>query len=196
MKITATITCALVSLSLAGTGILAEEKNMKSETKLLIDFSKKLEGIQIGVTNDGVMGGLSQGKVENTANGTIHFSGKLSLKNNGGFSSLRMRGVQWNLEGWKGIELKVKGDGRSYGFRATTDERFRRSRVSFTSDFKTTKDKWITVRVPFSAMQAGWRGRQLDRELDPAKISGIGVILADKLEAPFTLEIKSISVWK
>ena len=196
MKLTSTITCALVSLSLGGTGILAEEKNMKSETKLLIDFSKNLKGMQIGVTNDGVMGGLSQGKVKTTEGGTIHFSGKLSLKNNGGFSSLRMRGAQWNLEGWKGFKLRVKGDGRSYGFRATTDQNFRGSRVSYTSDFKTAKDNWITVRVPFSAMQAGWRGRQLDRKFDLAKISGIGVILADKLEAPFTLEIKSISVWK
>jgi len=169
---------------------------MKSETQLLIDFSKNLEGIEIGVTNDGVMGGLSQGKVENTTSGTIHFSGKLSLKNNGGFSSLRMRSAKWNLEGWKGIELRVKGDGRSYGFRATTDQRFRRSRVSFTSYFKTSKDKWITIRVPFSAMKAGWRGRQLDREFDPAKISGIGVILGDKLEGPFTLKIKSISAWR
>jgi NADH dehydrogenase [ubiquinone] 1 alpha subcomplex assembly factor 1 len=142
------------------------------------------------------MGGLSQGKVEKTASGTMHFSGKLSLKNNGGFSSLRMRGVQWNLEKWKVIELRVKGDGRSYGFRATTDQSFRGSRVSFTSNFQTIKDKWITVRVPFSAMKAGWRGRQLDRKFNPAKISGLGVILADKLEEPFTLEIKSVSVWK
>jgi NADH dehydrogenase [ubiquinone] 1 alpha subcomplex assembly factor 1 len=196
MKITSNITCALVSLSLGSTAIVAKGENMKSETQLLIDFSKNLEGMEIGVTNDGVMGGLSQGKFKNTESGTIHFSGKLSLKNNGGFSSLRMRGVQWNLEEWKGIELRVKGDGRNYGFRVTTDQSFRGSRVSFTSDFQTSKDKWITIRVPFSAMQAGWRGRQLDRKFDAAKISGIGVILADKLEGLFTLEIKSVSVWR
>ena len=176
--------------------ISAKEKAMNTESKMLIDFSKPLEGIQVGVTNDGVMGGLSQGKIKTSKEGTLLFDGTLSLENNGGFSSMRMRGKQWDLGGWKGVLVTVKGDGRTYGFRATTDQRYRWSAVSFTADFKTTKGDWTTVKVPFSAMKASWRGRKLDREFDPAKVSGLGIILADKKQGAFKLEIKSISVYK
>ena len=187
-----TSACALLMIA----GANANDKAMKIESQVLIDFSKKPDGFQIGVTNDGVMGGLSQGKVKITDQGILLFTGKLSLENNGGFSSLRMRGKQWDLGAWKGLELKVKGDGRRYGFRATTDQQFRMSQVSFTANFATKKNEWTTVRLPFSAMTASWRGRKLDNLFDAEKISGLGIILADKNEGAFGIEVKSISVWR
>ena len=39
--------------------------------------------------NDGVMGGVSKGGVSRTEQGTMLFSGELSLANNGGFASIR-----------------------------------------------------------------------------------------------------------
>ena len=183
-------------LAICCLGVCADNTIMKTENKILMDFSKPPEDMQIGVTNDGVMGGLSKGKIQTTEQGTLLFDGILSLENNGGFSSLRMRGKEWDLSGWKGIAIRVKGDGRTYGFRSTTDERFRSSFVSFTADFQTVKNKWVTLHVPFSDMRASWRGRKLDRIFDPRKISGLGIILADKKPGPFQLEIKSISVYK
>lgn len=177
----------------------AKEKEPDSAAKtsmMLIDLSKPGKNLEIRVVNDGVMGGLSQGSARTTDDGTLLFDGNLSLKNNGGFSSLRMdAGQVWDLEGWSGVELRIKGDGRSYGFRATTDQRYRWSSVSFTTDFQTTKDTWTTVRVPFSSMKATWRGRQLDRPFDPAKIRSLGIILSDKKAGPFHLEIASLSTW-
>jgi NADH dehydrogenase [ubiquinone] 1 alpha subcomplex assembly factor 1 len=41
--------------------------------------------------NDGVMGGISKGGASRTAEGTLLFSGELSLANNGGFSSIRTK---------------------------------------------------------------------------------------------------------
>lgn len=170
--------------------------DMTHETQTIIDFSKKMNALSVGVTNDGVMGGLSQGKIQMTKDKTLGFNGNLSLENNGGFSSLRIRGKKWNLKDWKGICIDVKGDGRRYGFRITTDQRYRWSNVSFTADFQTQKDEWTTLHIPFSAMKASWRGRQLDREFDPAKISSLGMILADKVAGKFNLEIRSISTWR
>ena len=131
-----------------------------------------------------------------TTNMLIDFRGNISLQNNGGFSSFRIAGKLWDLSAWKGVEILVKGDGRAYGLRATTDERFLRSSVSFTADFKTEEDQWVKLRIPFSAMKASWRGRKLDRNFDPAQIKGLGIILADKQAGKFALEIKSISAWK
>jgi len=189
----------ILILSSATALIAQEEKPPQSKektTNMLIDFTDKKAGHQMNVVNDGVMGGLSQGIIEMTQNDSLLFKGNISLQNNGGFSSFRIAGKLWDLSAWKGVEILVKGDGRTYGLRATTDETFLRSSVSFTADFKTVKDEWVKLQIPFSKMKASWRGRKLDRNFDPAQIKGLGIILADKQAGKFALEIKSISAWK
>jgi len=199
MKIKCRFLISILIFSSATALTAQEEKPPQSKektTNMLIDFTDKKAGHQMNVVNDGVMGGLSQGAIEMTQNDSLLFKGNISLKNNGGFSSFRISGQRWDLSDWKGIEIHVRGDGRSYGLRATTEERFLRSSVSFTADFKTVKDDWVKLRIPFSAMKASWRGRKLDRNFDPAQIKGLGIILADKTAGKFALEIQSISAWK
>ena len=53
------------------------------------------EGFSWQIVNDGVMGGLSKGNVEHTSDNIMHFWGTLSLDNNGGFSTVRSRGVNF-----------------------------------------------------------------------------------------------------
>ena len=199
MKIKYRSFISILILSSATALIAQEEKPPQSKektTNMLIDFTDKKADHQMNVVNDGVMGGLSQGRIEMTQNDSLLFKGNISLQNNGGFSSFRIAGKLWDLSAWKGIEILVKGDGRTYGLRATTDETFLRSSVSFTADFKTVKDEWVKLQIPFSKMKASWRGRKLDRNFDPAQIKGLGIILADKQAGKFALEIKSISAWK
>ncbi len=199
MKIKYRSFISILILSSATALIAQEEKPPQSKektTNMLIDFTDKKADHQMNVVNDGVMGGLSQGIIEMTQNDSLLFKGNISLQNNGGFSSFRIAGKLWDLSAWKGVEILVKGDGRTYGLRATTDETFLRSSVSFTADFKTVKDEWVKLQIPFSKMKASWRGRKLDRNFDPAQIKGLGIILADKQAGKFALEIKSISAWK
>ncbi len=199
MKIKYRSFISILILSSATVLIAQEEKPpqcKEATTNMLIDFTDKKADHQMNVVNDGVMGGLSQGRIEMTQNDSLLFKGDISLQNNGGFSSFRIGGKLWDLSAWKGVEILVKGDGRTYGLRATTDETFLRSSVSFTADFKTVKDEWVKLQIPFSKMKASWRGRKLDRNFDPAQIKGLGIILADKTAGKFALEIKSISAWK
>ena len=199
MKIKYRSFISILILSSATALIAQEEKPPQSKektTNMLIDFTDKKAGHQMNVVNDGVMGGLSQGIIEMTQNDSLLFKGNISLQNNGGFSSFRIGGKLWDLSAWKGVEILVKGDGRTYGLRATTDETFLRSSVSFTADFKTVKDEWVKLQIPFSKMKASWRGRKLDRNFDPAQIKGLGIILADKTAGEFAIEIQSISAWK
>ena len=63
------------------------------------------------------MGGRSSGTIERTAEGTLRFEGSLSLENNGGFASFRsgrLDRLDWDLDGSEGLEIRVKGDGRTY----------------------------------------------------------------------------------
>lgn len=139
--------------------------------------------------NDGVMGGLSEGKPE-VKGGVLIFSGKISLKNNGGFSSIRTRGGLWDMSQCEGIHLRIKGDGRRYQLRLATDALYRRSPVSYGAEFPTEKGKWTEVLIPFSALKPTWRGRQLDGPIfNSAKVTEIGILLGDKKAGSFRVEI-------
>ncbi|MFT5468265.1 MAG: transforming growth factor-beta-induced protein [Verrucomicrobiales bacterium] len=142
------------------------------------------------IVNDGVMGGLSKGAIEIASEGTMRFSGELSLKNNGGFSTVRSKDVQLNLSNDLGLLLRVKGDGRTYQARLASDARFRNMEVSFMGEFETTKGQWQEVKIPFASFKGSFRGTDLPNEmLNPAMIQRIGILLGDKQEGPFDLEI-------
>jgi NADH dehydrogenase [ubiquinone] 1 alpha subcomplex assembly factor 1 len=142
------------------------------------------------IVDDGVMGGLSQGKREIGKDGILRFFGTLSLENNGGFSSLRTGAVKLDLSDAEGVVLRVKGDGRTYQVRFSTDAEYLGNEMSFQAAFPTTRGEWTEVKVPFNGFTGTWRGRELpDKVFDPAKIRRIGLQLADKKAGAFELRV-------
>ena len=71
------------------------------------------------------MGGLSKGHGSFSDANTLRFFGKPSLENNGGFSSIRTKDLNLGLQDYKGLAMRVKGDGRTYQLRLNTDSKFR-----------------------------------------------------------------------
>ncbi|MBL6842754.1 MAG: CIA30 family protein [Verrucomicrobiae bacterium] len=168
-----------------------------AKENMITNFSEDgTDGLKWRITDDRVMGGRSQGKFEITNQGTMRFSGNLSLENNGGFSSVRSGGVSFDLSDSEGLALRVKGDGRKYQVRLGTEARYRSWDVSFSAGFQTKKDTWVNVRIPFSDFKAGFRGRSLDQvSFDPSKIRRLGILLGDKKPGRFEVEIDSISAY-
>ena len=147
------------------------------------------------VVNDGVMGGVSRGRVGREAGeGVLRFEGVLSLANNGGFASIRSVGIgALALERAEALMIRVRGDGRRYQLRAYGDGRFRGREVAFVGEFDTVVDTWIEVRVPIREMQPRFRGVALQGPpLEAASIRGLGLMLADKREGPFAIEVEWI----
>jgi monofunctional biosynthetic peptidoglycan transglycosylase len=125
------------------------------------------------------------------------FSGMLSLENNGGFSTFRSGDLKLDLSGDLGLLLRVKGDGRTYQARLATDALFRGMEVSFAADFATQKGEWIEVKVPFASFKGSFRGLDLPKEkLDPTKVRRVSILLGDKKQGPFELEIDSIQTYR
>lgn len=153
------------------------------------------EGLEWRVVNDGVMGGLSKGKIE-VDDGVMTFSGTLSLENNGGFSSIRTGSVTLDLSGAEGLVARVRGDGRTYQMRIGTDARYRGMEVSFMAEFDTRKGEWTEVTVPFGDFKGSFRGTKLkNAKFDPAKVSRLGLLLGDKKAGPFKLEVDWIKTY-
>ncbi len=88
---------------------------MQGSEKILSSFKSSGDSItDWQIVDDGVMGGLSKGKFDISGKQTLKFSGNLSLKNNGGFSSIRSKRTTMDLSEFKGIKMRVKGDGRTW----------------------------------------------------------------------------------
>lgn len=171
--------------------------NARAAGKPVSEFTAE-ENQKLGwkVVDDGVMGGLSKGNLSFSEDGILRFSGELSLENNGGFSSLRTGDLNLDLAGSEGLVIRVKGDGRTYQMRISTDARFRGMEVSFMAGFATKKGEWTEVRVPFASFVGSWRGTMLkDEVFNPAKISRLGLLLGDKKAGPFSMEVDWIRAY-
>ena len=162
----------------------------------IAEFDDEKKGLDWQIVNDGVMGGLSKGNLAFTEAGTVKFFGDLSLRNNGGFTTMRSGQVDLDLSNSLGLLLLVKGDGRTYDARLDSSARYRGRPVSFSGPFKTTKGEWQQVKIPFSDFKGGFRGTDLpDKILDPSVIEQIWILLGDKQEGPFDLEIDWIRTY-
>ena len=164
---------------------------MQGSEKILSSFKSSGDSItDWQIVDDGVMGGLSKGKFDISDKQTLKFSGNLSLKNNGGFSSIRSKRTTMDLSEFKGIKMRVKGDGRTYKLRMESDSRYRRMAVSFQHEFKTTKEGWTEVFIPFDKLKASFRGWNLPgMKFNSKSIQRVGLIIADKKEGPFELNV-------
>lgn len=161
---------------------------------VLMDFEAEADEPAWQAVNDTVMGGRSSGGAEIDA-GVLRFTGKLSLANNGGFASVRTRDRVFDLQGADAIVLRVRGDGRRYEVRLQTDARQRGIPVSYGAGFDTTAGQWTLARVPLDAFEPSVHGRPLDGPpLDASNIRELGLLIGDKREGPFALDVDWIGV--
>ena len=144
--------------------------------------------------NDGVMGGVSDGRFRITERQTLEFYGTLSLENNGGFASVRSRPRTLGLQTGDTLVVRVRGDGREYQLNLYTSERMRA--FSYRAPVKTRSGEWIEVAVPLDRFEATSFGRVLRGAgpVDPRSVTSIGFLLAEKTPGPFALEVAWIKV--
>ena len=163
-------------------------------TMLLTDFTPASPDFSWYVLNDNVMGGRSDGTFTEYE-GTLVFTGNTNT-NGGGFSSIRTQALQLDLSGRTGIQVRVRGDGRRYTWRLTTNASWRGRQVSYWADFDTEKDAWITAEIPFSRFVPRFRGFELDGPpLDPGQITGMGLMIYDRQDGPFELHLASVHAY-
>ena len=126
---------------------------------IIFDFNKNSSISNWVVVDDVVMGGKSNGSFHLNKDGNGVFSGKVSLENYGGFSSVRYGFDQLNIEKFKSIVLKIKGDGKNYQFRIkhkSTDY------ASYITSFSSS-GKWQEIEIPINSMYPSFRGRKLEK---------------------------------
>lgn len=158
---------------------------------IIFDFNKNSSISNWIVVDDVVMGGRSNGNFQLNKEGKGVFSGKISLDNNGGFSSVRYSFNKLNVEKFKSIVLKIRGDGKNYQFRMkhkSTDY------ASYITSFSSS-GQWQEIEIPINSMYPSFRGRKLDEpNFFHKTIEEVTFLIANKKNEDFILLIDKIEL--
>jgi uncharacterized surface protein with fasciclin (FAS1) repeats len=157
--------------------------------RVVFDFNDPSSVRAFGVVLDGVMGGLSTGRVSSGV-GSMVFDGETSLRNNGGFSSIRAMVPEGSFDGADSIRMRCKGDGRTWiiGTRASRNL----GGDSYWTRFDTVDGEWMTIVVPIDKMERTSFGQALRGRISPSQVRGLEFYMYDKKSGPFRLEVDSI----
>lgn len=158
---------------------------------MLFDFNPNSSIDQWRIVDDVVMGGRSDGHFSINKAGHGEFSGKISLENNGGFSSVRYNFDTVNSATYSKFVVRLKGDGKTYQFRV---KRKQDNRHSYVYKFNTTGN-WQTIEIPFKEMVPSFRGNTLDiPNFSGAQMEEIAFLIGNKKAESFKLIIDSIAL--
>jgi monofunctional biosynthetic peptidoglycan transglycosylase len=188
-KWSVTLASLVFVIATASNQSLSTAAAAESKARLLFDFSDADASRQWQTVNDGVMGGRSDGRFSVSEKGTMEFLGTLSLKNNGGFASVRSRPRELSLKEGDTLVARVKGDGRRYTLNLYVARR--RMAYSYRVEFQTKKDEWIEIRAPLEDFVATSFGRTVKnaRPVGSLDVNSVGFLLGDKKAGPFKLEV-------
>jgi len=157
--------------------------------KLIFDFSSKVDISGWKVVDDVVMGGKSLGKFSINNEGNAVFSGKISLENNGGFSSVKHQFLKKKINSSTKIKIRLKGDGNAYQLRIKKSQS---DNFSYVATFHTS-NIWETIEVYLSKMQPKFRGQLLSLpNFSESSFEEIAFLIANKKPQDFRLEIEKI----
>ena len=164
--------------------------------KTIVDFSSSDEKESWEIINDAVMGGISTSRISISKGKAALFEGVVSLENYGGFASIRSLPRDFELSGYKGLVVSVKGDGKNYRLRLRMDETY--EGIAYQAHFSTEEDTWIEARLSFDEFAPVYRGQTVSDAppLDITTIRRLGFMIADKQDGPFRLEIEWVKAYE
>jgi monofunctional biosynthetic peptidoglycan transglycosylase len=162
---------------------------MEDVVRLIFDFRLQCAGEGWTPINDVVMGGLSRSTLDVTGQDTAVFRGVVSLENNGGFASVRSRANLYDLQGYEGVILRVRGDGKRYKLNLSMKPTI--GGVLYRAAFESEVSAWQVVRLPFTAFHPTFRGRRLAdaAPLDPGHVRAFELMISDRQAGSFALEL-------
>lgn len=175
--------------------LIALVAGLSAEEDPVLPFDVNAADLPWRTVNDSVMGGRSSGGSEREGS-LLRFTGRTNT-NGGGFSSIRAAlSPRVDLSSGRGFVLRVRGDGRTYTLLVQTEATYRGSRIWYRATFPTTKDRFTYPRVALAELEPRWRGRSLSGPaLDASRVTGLGLMIYDKRDGPFRLDVSGIRVY-
>lgn len=162
-----------------------------SNMEKIYTFSSQTNLKEWRVVNDGVMGGVSKGSLAVTNSGHGLFSGKVSLANNGGFTSIQLNKRIQLKEDVQFVVMRIKGDTKRYQFRMKSEIS---QKESYVQQFSTSGE-WEVLKLAIGEFYPSFRGRKLNiPNFNFVSIEQMSFLIANGHEEDFELLIDWIGV--
>jgi len=168
---------------------------MEEASRRLFDFNAPEELGCWEIVNDDVMGDASESRMTVSVESIATFQGTVLLDRGGGFASVCTYPQPFGLSGYSGLRILARGDGKRYRVLLRTDDE--KEGIVYDSPFETKARTWVTIDIPFSRFVPTVRGRTVAEapRLMANSIRRIGVMIADKQDGPFRLDIDWIDAY-
>jgi monofunctional biosynthetic peptidoglycan transglycosylase len=165
--------------------------NFMATDESVIDFGNGQNQINNWVLiSDNIMGGISKSKLEYTQS-TMILSGDISLKNFGGFSSVKTTFGKYDLSQFKGVKIKFKSTNQKFSI--TLEDNKNWTLPNFKGNFYSDKvNIWEEKIIYFNDFKEYQVGEPTGKKLDNKNLKNIvriGIITTEKKEGPFSIEI-------
>ena len=148
------LACSLTANAASEDTVVDLTEKTRSTQLAMIDFTQQQEKSNWRISNDGVMGGESQGYIL-FEQGHGVFTGNISLANNGGFSSA-FRAVPPMSQTLDTVTIDIVGDGLQYQLRMVTT--INAQKIYYFHEFDTVIGQRQTLRFELANFQATFRG--------------------------------------
>ena len=162
--------------------------------RTLLDFGDPDEFARWEVINDGVMGGLSKGHIEQ-AGDALSFTGTINT-NGGGFTSLRRELPEGAMAGARTLRIVYSGDARSYEVTLRSDARERGGRrVAYRATLtpEESAGDWSVAVIDLAQLETSLFGQQVDApHFATHEAYSVGLIIADGMDGDFAMRLKRI----
>ena len=157
----------------------------------IIIFDKDKNDQKWFITNDDVMGGISNSTIEIDKSGSAIFSGKVSTDNNGGFAMTRLP-LDIKLDDEKSkIIIEIDGDDKEYQLRIKSRKY---QRYWFVQRFFAKKGLQ-KIELSLKDFRASFRGYELDLEnFSDSEIKELAILIGNKKNESFSLKINKITI--
>jgi len=145
------------------------------------------------ILSDNVMGGVSQAQIEYGTSSVI-LKGTVSLKNRGGFVSIKSYFGKFDLSSFKTVKIKFRSTRQKYSFTLENSRRW--YEPAYKHEFSAKEiNKWETVSLDLDNFEEEVIGQPTGLKANKSiteSILRIGISTNEKREGPFQLEIESI----
>lgn len=159
---------------------------------VLFRFEPTQPFVPWAVIDDPTMGGRSSSAFIPADSGAACFTGRVSLENGGGFCSVRSPDFSPVTDA-DAVVLRVRGDGKTYKLCLHT--RYMQPGTSYRATFDTRPGEWTDILIPldeFVLMRFGARAGV--SPVDPARVTAISLLIADRQDGPFALEVAHVGL--
>ena len=162
--------------------------NSSSLYSTLLAFDDPKSTLGWTSVNDVVMGGASCSQLNFNSDGYMEFMGEVSLKNNGGFASIRSAPNNYSIVNIKQLCLCILGDGHHYKLNLRMDNC--PDGINYQALFA-PPEEWSEVTFSYDDFKPCFHGHPISAPpLDFSRINQIGFMISGRQEGPFTLLIR------